>query len=91
MSSAQVFDDEPIASGLTGAEVQETARRQLVASIAVAVVILIGAGLAALTPASPRRDAEAAPHRLASVQQPTFATPPAQRVASVRPHEIELP
>lgn len=90
MNSANYFDEEPIGSGLTAAEIQETARRQFVASIAVAVIIAVGAGLAALMPAS-HHYAEAAPHRLALVQQPTFATPPAQRVASARQHEIELP
>jgi hypothetical protein len=92
MNATENFDDEAIAGGLSSAEIQAVARRQLVASIAVAVVIALGVGLAALMPAShASNDAEAAPHRLALVQQPTFATPLSARLASAKQREIELP
>ena len=89
MSDAGYFDGEDVDGGMTTAAIQEVARRQLAASIAVAAVIVLGLGLAALMPAS-RDYAEATPHRIASVQQPTFASP-SMRVASARRFEREFP
>jgi hypothetical protein len=89
MASIEHIDDEAIGSGFSGAEIKSTARRQFVASAAVAVIIAIGAGLLAMAPA--KRDyAEVAPRRIAIVQHPTFATPLSDRVASAT-REIEPP
>jgi hypothetical protein len=90
MSANEYIDDEAIASGLSGAEIQAVAKRQLVASVAVAVVIALGAGLTAFMPAA-RDHAEVAAHRVAVVQQPRSAPAPDQHFASARQHEIELP
>jgi hypothetical protein len=89
MGDAGYFDGEEVGDGMTAAAIQEVARRQLGASIAVAVVIVVGLGLAALMPAS-RDYAESARHKVASVQQPTF-TSPSDRVASAHRFERELP
>jgi hypothetical protein len=90
MNRIDYYDDEAIAPGLTGAEVRESARRQFVASVAVAVVIALGAGLTLLLPASqPYADATA--HKVAIVQQPSFVTPAGQRLAAMKQSSVELP
>jgi hypothetical protein len=90
MSNIERMQDEDMAFGLTDNEIQTTARRQFVASVAVALVIAAAAGLMALGPA--RRDnAEAVQHKFALVRQPAFVTPPGERVASAKRYEIELP
>jgi len=83
------LDAEAIAAGLSAAEVQSTARRQFVASIAVAIVIALGVALSALIP-TPRNRAEAAAHKIVLVQQPVF-TSGAKRVAAEKQDRIELP
>jgi hypothetical protein len=90
MGDNQQFDDETVSIGLSRAEIREMARRQLVASIAVALVIAIGAALVALAPAS-RDVAALASHKIASVQQPQFVTPLTARVESAKRIERELP
>jgi hypothetical protein len=89
MSSINYFEDEAIGAQ-SAAAIKSMAGRQLAASIAVAIVIALGFGLTTLLPA-PHRTAEAAQHRLASVQQPTFVAAPAQRLASAKIAPIELP
>lgn len=89
MENIQNFDGEVIASGLTQAEVQAVARRQLVASVAVAIVIGLGLVVTAMAPASHIRTATAA-HRIAGVQQPTFVHG-AEHFAAVKQGGIELP
>jgi len=86
---AGFLDKDEVGDCITAAAIREVARRQLTASIGVAVVIVLGLCLAALMPAS-RDNAEASPHRVASVQQPTF-TSPSDRLASARRFERELP
>jgi hypothetical protein len=90
MGNNEQFDDETVSIGLGLAEIRETARRQLAASIAVAVVIAIGAALVALAPAS-RDVAALASHKTASVQQPQFATPLSASVTFVKHIQRELP
>jgi hypothetical protein len=90
MSSIDYFEDEAIGIEQSAAAIKSMAGRQLVASIAVAVVIALGFGLTTLVP-TPHRTAEAAAHRLAFVQQPAFVAAPAQRVASARLEAVELP
>lgn len=89
MRDANLFDGEETDEGMTSAAIQEVARRQLTASIAVAIVIVVGFGFAALMPAS-HEYAQTAPHKVASVQQPTFSSP-SDRVASAKRFERELP
>jgi hypothetical protein len=89
MSSSDYFEEDVIGPGLSDAEIQAVARRQFVASVAVAVVIACGVGLTLVMPAS-RDRVEAAAHRFASVQQPTFVSQTPQRSASAT-HQIELP
>jgi hypothetical protein len=77
--------------GLDLSDVQSVAHRQLAASLVVAVVIAAAAvGMTALKPAH-RDTADLAPQRSAMVQQPSFVTPPGQRVAAKARHRIELP
>jgi hypothetical protein len=90
MGSNEQFDDESVSIELSEAGIREMARRQLGASIAVAVVIAIGAGLFALAPA-PRDVAALSARQVASVQQPQFAAPLNDRVASARHAVRELP
>ena len=87
MENVEHFEGE---SGLGENELQAAARRQLVASLIVALVIAAFAGLVALRPAY-RETAADAPHKLAAIQQPSFVTPLGQRVAGVVQHGIELP
>ena len=90
MNRIEFYDDEAIAPGLTSAEVRESAKRQFVASVAVAVVIALGAGLTVLAPAS-RPYAETSAHKMAVAQQPSFVTPPGQRLAGIKQSSVELP
>jgi hypothetical protein len=90
MSSIDYCEDEAIGIEQSAAAIKSMAGRQFVASLAVAVVIALGFGLTTLMP-TPHHIAEAAVHRLALVQQPTFVAAPAQRVASARLAAVELP
>jgi hypothetical protein len=89
MSEVEDFDDEAMEPGLSASEIQDVAKRQFVASAAVAVVIAVGAALMALTPA-PRTTTTtvAVSQKFAIVQQPMFVAP---RVASAKPYALELP
>ena len=87
MGNQAQFDDEPVE--LTDAGIREMARRQLGASIAVAVVIAIGAGLFALAPPS-REVASVSVGHVAIVQQPQFVTP-SNRFASSTKRVREVP
>ena len=94
MGNSQQFDDETVSIGLSQADVRDMARRQLAASVAVAVVIALGVGLVALAPAS--RDiassvALVASHKIATVQQPQFATPVNARLEPTKRIERETP
>jgi hypothetical protein len=94
MGDNEQFDDETVSTGLSHAEVREMARRQLAASVAVAAVIAIGVGLVALAPASrdiARDMAMVASHKVATVQQPQFATPVNARLEPTKRIERELP
>jgi hypothetical protein len=88
--SISYFEDEAIGIAQNAAAIRSMAGRQLVASIAAAIVIVLGFGLTTLLPA-PHRTAEAAGRRVASVQQPTFVAAPAQLLAFARLAPIELP
>jgi hypothetical protein len=89
MSSSEYFEEDTMGPGLSDAEIRAVARRQFVASVAVAVVIACGVGLTLVMPAS-RDRVEAAAHKFASVQQPAFVGDAPQQTASAK-HEIELP
>jgi hypothetical protein len=89
MSESPYIYDEAIGFGMSAVEIQSVARRQLVASAAVAIVIALGVVFAALTPAGHDR-AEVGAHKFAQVQQPTFVKP-ADRVAISNPSGIEGP
>lgn len=90
MSETEFSEDQEVTIGLSAAEIKEVARRQFVASIAVAVVIAIGFGVAMLMPTT-HDYAQLAPHKLAAVQQPTVAVPQTARVETTKKHELELP
>ena len=85
-----VDDHDDTGLGLSEAELQAMARRQLAASIAVAIVIALGVTLAALTPAS-RGHGEAAAHRPLLVQRPAMTVPPDHQLAARKRPEVELP
>ena len=90
MSETEYSEDQEITIGLSAAEIKEVAKRQFVASIAVAIVIAIGVGAAMLMPAS-RDYAQVAPHKVAAVQQPILAVPQTARIETNKKHELELP
>jgi hypothetical protein len=88
---SNIFDEDAIGAGLDGVDLQAMAKRQLVASAAVAVVIGLGVILMAMAPAS-RNYAEVATHRSSTVQQPQFVSRTIDGVAEVgRQRRIELP
>ena len=89
MGDIENFDDEAIASGLSGADIQAVAKRQFVASVAVAFVIVFGLLLTAIMPVS-RDYAGIGSHRVATVQQPQFVTAPDHLVAA-KSTGVELP
>jgi hypothetical protein len=75
--------------GLSVGAVQSVARRQLIGSIVVALLIAAVAGTAALKPIY--SVATTAPaHGFAVIQQPTFVTLPDQRIAATK-RKIEVP
>jgi hypothetical protein len=75
--------------GLSVSAVQSVARRQLIGSIVVALLIAAVADIAAQKTIS--RAATTAPaHGFAVIQQPTFVTLPAQRVAATK-RKIDVP
>jgi hypothetical protein len=90
MSDSERVENEMVSTGLSSIEIQDVARRQLVASVAVAIVIILGLGLAAMMPA-PHNYAALAPHKTALVQQPQFVTPSTGQVAAATRREVELP
>lgn len=86
-----IFDEDAIEAGLGGVDLQAMAKRQLVASVAVAVVIGLGVILMAMAPAS-RNYAEVATHKSSIVQQPRFVSRTIDGVAEVKQQRrIELP
>jgi hypothetical protein len=74
---------------LSDREIRSTARRQLVGSLVAIALIAIAASATALRPAS-HDAADIAPYKFA-IHQPSLATLPGQRVATIARHEIELP
>jgi hypothetical protein len=89
MGEIENFDDEAIASGLSGADIQAVAKRQFVASVAVVIVIALGVILTAIMPAS-RDYAGVASHKVATVQQPKFVTA-TDHVVAAKSTGLELP
>jgi hypothetical protein len=90
MSAIEFYADDEVSTGLTRDEIRVVAKRQFIASIAAAIVVLAGAFSVAILPAS-RDVAQTAQKRIVSVQQPIYASPLDQGVASARQGEIELP
>ena len=88
---ARVLSDESAVpgTGLSVSMVQSVARRQLVGSIVMAVIIGVFAALIALRPVHTASVAVAT-HGLATVQQPVLETPASDRLAAVKRH-TELP
>jgi hypothetical protein len=90
MGDIENFDDEAITSGLSGAEIQAVAKRQFVASVAVASVIALGVILTAMMPASHDDAGGVASHKIATVQQPKFVTA-TDHVVAAKNTGLELP
>ena len=90
MANVESFGPEDVALGLSVEEVQSVARRQLIGSLVVAIVIAVATGLTALRPAY-RDGAEVAAHRAPVVQQPSFAAPTGPRYSVAKRDPIELP
>jgi hypothetical protein len=90
MGEIENFDDEAIASGLSGADIQAVAKRQFVASVAVAIVIALGVIVAMMMPASHDYAGVAASHKVATVQQPKFVAA-TDHVVAAKNTGIELP
>jgi hypothetical protein len=90
MEKLDRLDDDETALGLSDPEIRWVARRQLVGSLIVAVMIAAVAGLMVARPA--RLDTvEAAPSRVSGVKQPSFVTAPGSRIAGLVQHRVELP
>jgi hypothetical protein len=90
MNNNQTFDEHNAAFGLDLDEVRQTASRQLLASLVVAVLVLASAALMAVRP-SHEDSAGVAQQRFTAVQQPTLVTQQTKRVAGLVRHGIELP
>jgi hypothetical protein len=90
MSDGDKVDDESLGFGLSEAEIRETARRQFAASIAVAIIIALGVGFAAVMPAS-RDHARNIAQKSVVAQQPTMTIAPGHRLAATKRIEMELP
>jgi hypothetical protein len=89
MTNPEIFSDEAIALDLTALDIRSVGRRQFIGSLLALFVICLATSLTALKPV--HHDSGAVgPHRFA-LMQPIFIDQAAQRIASVKPHEIELP
>jgi hypothetical protein len=89
MNNSEFINDGAFGFQLSGSEMRLVARRQLIASVAVVIVIVLGVGLNALMPAAHRYVA-AAPHKAVTVQQAKFAVR-AEHVAAAMQNGVELP
>jgi hypothetical protein len=88
---SNIFDEEAIGSGLGGVDLHAMAKRQFVASVAVAAVIGVAMIFMAMAPTS-HNYAEIAGQKTSAVQQPTFVSRTTDNVAEVRQQRrIELP
>jgi hypothetical protein len=76
--------DDAMDPMLSAGEVRSVIRRQFIGSVVVAAVIAVFAGLTALRPAHVADNA--ASHRFAVVQQPTFVIPAGERLAAWKEH-----
>jgi hypothetical protein len=90
MEKVDRLDSDESDLGLSDPEIRWVARRQLVGSLIVALMIAAVASLMAVRPAR-LETVNSPPSRVAGVQQPSFVTPLGQRVAGVVQHGIELP
>jgi hypothetical protein len=85
------FDEGAVEPGPDEIDLQAMAKRQFVASAAVAIVIGLGAILMAMAP-TPRDYASIATDRVATVQQPKFAPQTVNSFAAAKQRrDIELP
>jgi hypothetical protein len=86
-----IFDEEAIESGFGDVDLQAMAKRQLVASVAVAAVIGVAVIFMAMAPAS-HNYADVAIQKSSAVQQPRFVSKAIDSVAEAKPlRQIELP
>jgi hypothetical protein len=90
MSNPGNISDETITLDLNSLDMRLVARRQLIGAMLALILISLAGGLTTLRPAY-RNAATVALHRIALIQQPIFADQAAQRIASAKPHDIELP
>lgn len=89
MGNSEFVDDGAIGFHLSGAEIQAVAKRQLAASVAVAIVIMFGVGLTMMRPAH-HGYADGVAHRIGAVQQPKTVIA-AEHVAAAMQYGIEVP
>jgi hypothetical protein len=88
---SNISDEDAIESGFGDVDLQAMAKRQLVASVAVAAVIGLGVILVAMAPTS-RDYAGIAMHKSSIAQQPRFVSRATDSVAEARQQrQIELP
>jgi hypothetical protein len=88
---SNIFEEDAIELELGDVNLQAMARRQFVASVAVAAVMGLGVILMAMAPTS-RDYAGAATHKSPSVEPPRFVSRTTDIVAeATQRHEIELP
>jgi hypothetical protein len=84
------FLDEGIESEPDYGDIRAMARRQFVASVAVAFVIALSAALMAMAPSS-RHYTDVASHRVATIQLPKSSLQAADSFAAKQHRGIELP
>jgi hypothetical protein len=90
MEKLNRFTRDELALELDDGEIRRVARRQLIGSMVVAVMIAAVAVIMALRPAH-LDTAESAAKRIAGIQQPTFVIAPENHVASSFQPRFELP
>jgi hypothetical protein len=83
-------DDAIDGVGLTIGAMQAVARRQLVGSVVVAILVATVAGVVALRSTDLAAPSFATAHNIRGVQQPTFVTPPEHLIATTK-RAVEVP
>jgi hypothetical protein len=83
-------DDTIDGVGLTVGAMQAVARRQLVGSVVVAILVATVAGVVALRSTHLAEPTFATAHNVRGVQQPTFVTPPEHLIAATK-RALEVP
>jgi hypothetical protein len=90
MSNAEYIGNDTIALDFSSVDIRMMARRQFIGALLALSLISLAGGLTMLRPVH-NNAAKVASHRIALIQQAIFIDQAAQRIASAKLHEIELP